>query len=73
MSFTGIEIHVFQGYVLFHTARIAWEARKFELQSVPEGWKRQDVAVKGPETLRGMSFSLSFPMPRLFAVYNLLY
>jgi hypothetical protein len=61
MSFAGMDAHVFQGHVLFHTARIAWEAGKFDMQNVPRAWRRGVVEVKvqgkelglGPRTLSG--------------------
>jgi hypothetical protein len=55
MVFEGVENSTFRGYVLFHTARVAWEARAFEMGVVPKAWKRRavEVQVKVPRTLRG--------------------
>jgi hypothetical protein len=57
MVFEGVENSTFRGYVLFHTARVAWEARKFDMGVVPRVWKRKavEVHVKVPRTLRGSS------------------
>jgi hypothetical protein len=55
MVFDGVENHVFQGYVLFHTARSAWEGRVYDIQHVPKGWKRVSIhkTVQVPKTLTG--------------------
>jgi hypothetical protein len=42
-EFDGIAPYTYRGYVIFNTARHAWEDRKFELRCVPEGWKRKLV------------------------------
>lgn len=41
--FPNIAPDVYHGYVLFNTARHAWEAGKFELRYVPAGWERRVV------------------------------
>jgi hypothetical protein len=42
-EFDGIAPDVYRGYVTFNTTRHAWEAGKFELRYVPEGWKRKVI------------------------------
>jgi hypothetical protein len=66
MVFEGVENSTFRGYVLFHTARVAWEARAFEMGVVPRGWKRTavEVQVKVSRTLRGSSpLFVPYPTP----------
>jgi hypothetical protein len=60
MVFDGVENHVFQGYIRFHTARSAWEDRMYDMQHVPKGWKRVSIhkAVQVPKTLTS---TLSLP------------
>jgi hypothetical protein len=69
MVFEGVENSTFRGYILFHTARVAWEARAFEMGVVPRGWKRTavEVQVKVPRTLRGSSPPIiPYPTPSTF-------
>jgi hypothetical protein len=42
-EFDGIVPDVYRGYVIFNTARHAWEAEMFEFRYVPKGWKRKVV------------------------------
>jgi hypothetical protein len=46
MTFAGVAADVFQGYVLFHTARRVWEQRGYEVVRVPKGWKRAGLRVQ---------------------------
>jgi hypothetical protein len=78
MVFEGVENSTFQGYILFHTARVAWEARKFDMGVVPKAWKRRavEVQVKVPQTLRGtLNNSLHTPHipPQLHLLSHLPY
>jgi hypothetical protein len=43
LTFPGVEQDKFQHYVLFNTARHAWEQYKFEMRVVPEDWRRKPV------------------------------
>jgi hypothetical protein len=52
MTFPGLDKQKFQGYVLFHVARQAWEEGRYEMRVVPGSWKRR--------TLRGSYFPVSF-------------
>jgi hypothetical protein len=54
MTFEGVENRVFQGYVLFHTARVAWEGRMYEMQNVPTSWNRGSIP-NVPKTLTSKS------------------
>lgn len=69
LSFVTLDHETFKGYVLFHTARQAWEDGKYEMKSVPRMWKRIVLPTPKPApmpgTLRGSSSPnpCSYPLP----------
>jgi hypothetical protein len=70
-DFEGVEPERFLSYVLFNTARHAWQDRKFDMRYVPGGWKRaapmlspSPVKARAPQHQRAGPVSKKAPIAR---------
>jgi hypothetical protein len=57
--FEGVSKEKFRAYVMWNTARRAWEGEGFEMERVPKEWKRRAEKTKKPEEINDEAKTLT--------------